>query len=317
MSDKTEKTDNWLGSWLNAAKNKSTEVLEFVKKDLEEFGSVVKNEANCVISSTGSVLENTLSLDSPTSTASTMKRSFSSFLGQMNSVLNPSPDDSDTEILIVENSETVELTKLQKAIYDLQKNADTFLKDPDESLSKQFRCWLEIVDDQLSDDRIAKYVNSSEILKRQYAKLVPEVVEHHLFWKRYLFKKALLEDEFARQEALEKREQKEKLMSEDDLKWEQEDFAADIELSEEQQIKLLEEYEKEKKNESSPKNRKLIGENVVFKQDSRKKETCSSRRQSEEKLQKNNSTASVGTPSSNSSTDGDWEKISDSEKELK
>lgn len=31
----------------------------------------------------------------------------------MNSVLNPSPDDSDTEILIVENSETVQLTKLQ------------------------------------------------------------------------------------------------------------------------------------------------------------------------------------------------------------
>ncbi|VEN61285.1 unnamed protein product, partial [Callosobruchus maculatus] len=150
MSDKTEKTENWLGSWLNAAKNKSTEVLEFVKKDLEEFGSVVKNEANC----------------------------------QMNSVLNPSPDDSDTEILIVENSETVELTKLQKAIYDLQKNTDTFLRDPNEELTKQFKCWLEIVDDQLSDDRIAKHVNSSEILKRQYAKLVPEVVEHHLFWKR-------------------------------------------------------------------------------------------------------------------------------------
>lgn len=31
----------------------------------------------------------------------------------MNNVLNPSPDDSDTEILIVENSETVKLTKLQ------------------------------------------------------------------------------------------------------------------------------------------------------------------------------------------------------------
>lgn len=34
-------------------------------------------------------------------------------IGQMNTVLNPSPDDSDTEILIVENSETVEMTKLQ------------------------------------------------------------------------------------------------------------------------------------------------------------------------------------------------------------
>lgn len=35
----------------------------------------------------------------------------------MNTVLNPSPDDSDTEILIVENSETVEMTKLQVHIF--------------------------------------------------------------------------------------------------------------------------------------------------------------------------------------------------------
>lgn len=77
----------------------STEVLEFVKKDLEEFGSVVKNEASNVVSSTGAAIEKTFSvwfkqsnliiitflffqLDSPSSTASSMKRSFSSFLGK-------------------------------------------------------------------------------------------------------------------------------------------------------------------------------------------------------------------------------------------
>jgi hypothetical protein len=35
-------------------------VLEFVKKDLEEFGNVVKNEASSVVSSTGNVIEKTL-----------------------------------------------------------------------------------------------------------------------------------------------------------------------------------------------------------------------------------------------------------------
>lgn len=71
------RSENWFGSWLNAAKNKvtclftsdlicnlyilqSTEVLEFVKKDLEEFGSAVKNEASNVVTSTGAVLEKTL-----------------------------------------------------------------------------------------------------------------------------------------------------------------------------------------------------------------------------------------------------------------
>lgn len=81
---------------------------------------------------------------------------------------------------------------------------------------------------------------------------------------RYLFKRALLEDELARQELLEKREQKDKdSLPENELKWEQgklksrqmsgdfceNDFSADfdghLELTEEQQIALLEEYERE------------------------------------------------------------------------
>lgn len=51
---------------------------------MEEFGHVVKQEASSVMSSTGSVLEKTLKLDSPESTASAMKKSISSFLGLFN-----------------------------------------------------------------------------------------------------------------------------------------------------------------------------------------------------------------------------------------
>nr|XP_023019410.1 BSD domain-containing protein 1-A-like isoform X2 [Leptinotarsa decemlineata] len=317
-----EKSDNsWaFSSWLNAAKNKSTEVLEFVKKDLEEFGSAVKSEASSVVSSTGAVIEKTLNLDSPDSTASNMKRSFSSFIGQMSNVLNPSPDDSDTEVLIVENSETVTLTKFQKALYELQNDPRTFLCDPEEELHKQFQCWLEIIDDQLCDERIAKQVNSSEVLKRQYAKLVPEIVEHQLFWKRYLFKKALLEDQFAREEALGKRDQKDKLDSEENLKWDQ-DFGPDVELTEEEQIKLLEQYENEKKSQMpsySPKTAKLpIGEKVVFKQESPKREVkpkISKNDVLSNSPKSNKGDSALSTPSSSSSLDGDWEKVSDVEK---
>lgn len=69
-------------------------------------------------------------------------------------------------------------------LYDLQNDPNTYLCEPEETLQKQFQCWLEIVDDQLSDDRITKHVNSSEVLKRQYAKLVPDFVEYQTFWKR-------------------------------------------------------------------------------------------------------------------------------------
>ncbi|XP_050297325.1 hyaluronan-binding protein 2-like isoform X2 [Anthonomus grandis grandis] len=262
-NSKKENNEGWFNSWLSAAKNKSTEVLEFVKKDLEEFGTAVKNEASSVVSSAGSVMEKTLSLESPDSTVNSVKRSFSTFLGQMNTVLNPSPDDEDTEILIIENSETHSLNRLQKALYELQKNPETYLCDPEPQIRKQYECWLEILEpDQLSDDRIAKFVNSSEVLKKQYAKLVPDIMDHQLFWKRYLFKKALLEDEIARQELLEKREQKAPEKEEPVAEEEEEEFVerqkqeklkwdnADVELTEEEQIALLEQYEHEQKQKS-------------------------------------------------------------------
>ncbi|EFA06908.1 BSD domain-containing protein 1-B [Tribolium castaneum] len=317
-----EQDDNWFGSWLNAAKDKSSKVLEFVKKDLEEFGTAVKNEASYVVSSTGNVIEKTFKLDTPDSTASSMKRSFSSFLGQMNTVLNPTPDDSDTEaILIGEDSETVPLTKLQKAIYELQKEDVTFTNDPEEALAKKFECWLEIIDDQLSEDRINKHLTSSTVLRNQYEKLVPDTVPHSLFWKRYLFKRALLEDEIAHQEAMEKKEKKEKAITVETVKWDQEDLAPYIELTEEEQIKLLQEYENEIKNKQDTKCKESKKEAPM----SAIPDTCDTNskvsnleeemKTSETKaINKVDSAISLETTSSNSSTDGDWEKIGDIDK---
>lgn len=189
---------------------------------------------------------------------------------------------------------------------------------------------------------------------------------------RYLFRKALLEDELARQEAMEKRELKEKQMTEEHLKWDQEDFATDIELSEEEQIRLLQQYEEETKQKTVQKqksSKELIGENVIFKKTSPKKSSkkdsnisqtsefveassklivneklveaeCSnlsdknddsiaterhedhfkerllSNKVSDLKINKTSSSNSLDleTKSSNSSSDGDWEKISDVDK---
>lgn len=90
-----------------------------------------------------------------------------------------------------------------------------------------------------------------------------------------------------------------------------EDFASEIELTEEEQIKLLEQYEQEKKDvKQRDKINKTIGEKILFTQESPKK-----------KLEKNidrkivdKSVVNLDTPSSNSSTDGDWEKITEIEK---
>lgn len=73
---------------------------------------------------------------------------------------------------------------LQQAVYELQKNDATFLTDPEVSLQKRYQCWLEIIDDQLSEQKLNKHLSGSTTLNEKYIKLVPDSVSHALFWKR-------------------------------------------------------------------------------------------------------------------------------------
>lgn len=129
---------------------------------------------------------------------------------------------------------------LQQAVLDLQKSDATFLADPPESLSTQYQCWLDIIEDQLSEERLTKQLLASSVLNSKYMEFVPNKVSHQLFWKRYtptleltdainemvfcryLFKKALLEDEMARQEISERQKEKQETplpLAEGCFKW--------------------------------------------------------------------------------------------------
>lgn len=139
----------------------------------------------------------------------------------------------------------------------------------------------------------------------------------------------MLEDDLANEKSLLHPVIKEEQITEENLKWEQEDFANDIELTEEEQIRLLEEYEEEKnqKKEKSPKPSKaLVGEDVIFRKPGNKtinnknlpegngnQDTLCDKKVSTN-MNKSNSSISIGTSGSNSSTDDDWEKINDTEK---
>lgn len=69
-----------------------------------------------------------------------------------------------------------------------------------------FAGWLECVDqDQFTQNQLARHLTSSEILNEKYLSLVPDKLPHMEFWKRYLFKRALLEDALAHAEMAERR----------------------------------------------------------------------------------------------------------------
>lgn len=173
-----------------------------MKRDLDEITTAVRTE----VTHAGSMIGETLKLDEPESTASTMKKSLSSFFGQVSEALAPTIEDDDTEAVLITSDGVVTLTGFQKHLADLQANDTTYLTPPDSTLNDNYRRWLEIIDqDQFTQNQLAKQLASSEILNEKYLTLVPEQVSHMEFWKRYLFKRALLEDALAHAELAERR----------------------------------------------------------------------------------------------------------------
>ncbi|XP_055704806.1 BSD domain-containing protein 1-A-like [Phlebotomus papatasi] len=282
MAERTEESpsgSSWWGSFIDTAKSKSASVLEAVKKDLDELSTAVRTEA----SNAGAAIAGTLKLDEPDSTANTVKKSLSSFLGQVSEVLIPSIEDDETEAVLITNNGTVTLTGFQKHLAELQANEDTYVTEPSDDLVEKYQRWLQVVEqDQFTEQRLAKHLTSSQILNEKYLSLVPDSVPHMEFWKRYLFRRALLEDALANAEKAERRAKQEQttedtvspditviqteqpkksseidqipenkpspesgIVLKEDLKWENEEFECDVELSEEEQARLLAEYEAE------------------------------------------------------------------------
>ncbi|CAH0717853.1 unnamed protein product, partial [Brenthis ino] len=278
---------NWWDSWLSSAKSKSAEVYTMVKKDLDEIGTAVKSEASHVFSSTSNVIGKTLKLDSPESPANVMKKSLSTFIGQVSTVLNPEPDDEDDTEVILSSGDTTMLSTYKKELEALQRVDATYIVP---AYSPEFEAWRASLEDPetvLPLASAARRLAAAPVLRAQYDRLVPDAVSHEEFWERYLFRVALLQDRLA---AAARRLPDEpsrdpvlahlppqappsppappappappvdvspkKVLSGivveptiekdmDNVSWEDEDFAHDVELTEEQQILLLEEYEKE------------------------------------------------------------------------
>lgn len=281
---------------MNAAKNKSAEVLEFMKKDIEEFSTVVKSEATTIASSTAAAVKETLQLDKEDSTASTVKKSVSTFFGQVAEVFTPTLGEQFDEAILIQGGNPVSMTAFQVKLHQLMKEDTTYLSEVEEGETAQFEAWLEVSKETLDNvDRLTELLALNTLLQEKYSTLVPDKVSHSDFWKRYLFRRALLEDREA--EEIRRRQREAKVA--DAVPWDKENLSEGIELSEEDQVRLLQEYEKEKSAEGTKTNSPV-----------------------DMKMEEKNDLVIVGsapsqTSSSKESTDEDWEKFDIDETEEK
>ncbi|NWR57204.1 BSDC1 protein, partial [Bucorvus abyssinicus] len=203
----------WWRSWLQqsyqAVKEKSTEALEFMKRDLAEFTQVVQHDTACTIAATASVVKDKLARTEGSSGATEkVRKGLSDFLGVISDTFAPSPDktiDCDVITLMATPTGTTEPYDSAKArLYSLQSDPATYCNEPD-GPAELLEAWLSQFNLEEKKGEIAELLATSPSIRALYTKMVPVAVSHTEFWQRYFYKVHRLEQDEARREALKQR----------------------------------------------------------------------------------------------------------------
>ncbi|XP_033967325.1 BSD domain-containing protein 1 [Pseudochaenichthys georgianus] len=225
--------EGWWGGWLQqsfqAVKEKSTEALEFIKRDLTEFSNVVQHDTTCSFVATATAVRNKLAVEGSSETSEKVKKSLSSFLGVITDTLAPPPDktiDCDVITLMATPSGTTEVYDSCKArLYSLQADPATYCNEPD-GPPEQFDNWLCSFSLEDKKGEISEHLVSSPSIRALYTKMVPAAVAHSEFWQRYFYRVFQLDQEEARRVALKQRA--EQSTHTESLGWEEEEEEDDF-----------------------------------------------------------------------------------------
>lgn len=220
--------EGWWGGWLQqsfqAVKEKSSEALEFIKRDLTEFSTVVQHDTACSIAATATAVRNKLAVEGSSETTEKVKKSLSSFLGVISDTLAPPPDktiDCDVITLVATPAGTTEVYDSSKArLYSLQADPATYCNEPD-GPPEQFESWLSTFSLEDKKGEISELLVNSPSIRALYTKMVPAAVAHSEFWQRYFYKVFQLDQEEARRLVLKQRA--EQSAHTETLGWEEEE----------------------------------------------------------------------------------------------
>ncbi|XP_078133647.1 BSD domain-containing protein 1 [Sander vitreus] len=220
--------EGWWGGWLQqsfqAVKDKSSEALEFIKRDLTEFSTVVQHDTTCSLVATATAVRNKLAVEGSSETSEKVKKSLSSFLGVITDTFAPPPDktiDCDVITLVATPTGTTEIYDSSKArLYSLQADPATYCNEPD-GPPEQFDNWLSSFSLEDKKGEISELLVNSPSIRALYTKMVPVAVAHSEFWQRYFYRVFQLDQEEARRVALKQRA--EQTTHTETLGWEEEE----------------------------------------------------------------------------------------------
>ncbi|XP_058159956.1 BSD domain-containing protein 1 isoform X2 [Dasypus novemcinctus] len=168
----------WWRSWLQqsyqAVKEKSSEALEFMKRDLTEFTQVVQHDTACTIAATASVVKEKLATEGSLGATEKMKKGLSDFLGVISDTFAPSPDktiDCDVITLMGTPSGSAEPYDGTKArLYSLQSDPATYCNEPD-GPPELFDAWLSQFCLEEKKGEISELLVGSPSIRALYTKM--------------------------------------------------------------------------------------------------------------------------------------------------
>ncbi|CAL1275862.1 unnamed protein product [Larinioides sclopetarius] len=216
---------SWWGSWpgwLQTAKEKSSNALEFMKRDLTEFTQVVQTDAVAAVSSTAAMLKEKLTVDNAEAVADKARQSITSVIGSIADVFAPQKELEDSELMIIKDSEPVTMDWWQKystyiisQLYMIRKDPKTFCHEP-EGPPEMYENWLESFDLSEHQEEMTEIMITCSEVRDIYDKLVPTSVSHLEFWQRYFYRVHLLRKAEAKRADLMRRAEQ---ISIEDVEW--------------------------------------------------------------------------------------------------
>jgi len=218
-----------------SAKHKSVEVMDYVRKDFDEISQTIQEEVSSTATSVSTALKEKLKIDETGVTAN-VKKSVSSFFTQVSDVFYIPPEDDDEPIF---------LDRLTAIIYTMGTDPSTFLVDPDE---EEFEAWQTSLNLESQQDHIDALLTNNEKLRKLFEEMVPSKVPESIFWARYLYRIHVAREKETKRQLIRKEAQINNQADNQDseLSWgEDETLKTADEIPEEVQSQLLAEYEKE------------------------------------------------------------------------
>lgn len=204
----------WWSEWIQTAKEKSTTVLDAVKRDLAEFTSTMQEDS----SKMAATVKEKLTQENASAATQKVKEGVSSLLGGISKALVIAPDD-DYQLAQIVRGEAVVFDRYKARLHAIQTDPTTYTTEP--SPADSYREWLSSFDVESSKGNISELLVSNVEVRALYTQLVPLTVSNLDFWSRYYFRCRQLDEEEARR--LELMRRADEVQGEKEIGWDEDD----------------------------------------------------------------------------------------------